>query len=293
MDRKTAEKYREAGRIAKKALDKASSMIEGGVKLEKVAEKTETIIKDEGAQPAFPVNLSLNDEAAHYTPERGDKKVFSKRDLVKVDVGAHVDGYIGDTAATVDLGNNKKLVESAKMAGENCLKAAEPGISLGRLGEIAENTIKKKKFNPVQNLGGHSLDKYEQHAGTRIPCIKTDTMEELEVGRAYAIECFATDGSGKVIEGKSGNIYKYQGGNVRDRTSRKILKVVKNNYRTLPFTSRWLRVPKPRMRLAINQMVRKGIIKDYGILKEEEGGQVAQHEHTLIVTEEGIEITTK
>ncbi len=293
MDKRTAEKYREAGRIAKKALEKASSMIEEGVKLEKVADKTETIIKDEGAQPAFPVNLSLNDEAAHYTPERGDKKVFSKNDLVKVDVGAHVDGYIGDTATTVDLGKNSKLVEAAEMAVENCLEAAKPGVFLGKLGEIAENTIRKKRFKTVQNLGGHSLGKYEQHAGTRIPCIKTDTKEELEVGRAYAIECFATNGSGKVIEGKSGNIYKYHGGNVRDRTSRKILKVVKDNYRTLPFTTRWLRIPKPRMRLAMSQMVQKGVIKDYGILKEKDGGQVTQHEHTLIVTEDGIEITTK
>ncbi len=213
---------------------------------------------------------------------------------MKVDVGAHVDGYIGDTASTVDLaGKNEELLSAAREAVENCLEISEVGTGLGELGRVAQETIEDKGFKPIQNLGGHTLEQYRQHAGTRIPCIETTTSKSIEKGKAYAVECFATDGAGKVVDGKSGNIYKYQGGNVRNRTARKILKQVKNNYRTLPFTTRWLNQSKARIKLAMSQMVKKGVMKDYGVLREKDGGMVSQHEHTFIVTEEGVEITTK
>ncbi len=293
MEEKVREKYLEAGKIAKKAKKKAVSMVKPGNNFEKVAEAAEKVIRDEGAETAFPVNISINEQAAHYTPEKQDKKTFSKGDLVKIDVGAQIDGYIGDTAETVDLGNHEKLVKAAVEAVESNLEIASDGTELGNLGEKAENAIKERGFKPVKNLGGHSLEQYNLHAGTMLPCIKTTSANNLEKGKAYAVECFATNGEGKVLEGGAGNIYKYEGGSTRDRTARKIIKLVKSKYRGLPFTTRWINQSKARTKLAMGQMVRKGVMKEYGVLKEQSGGQVSQHEHTIIVTEEGAEITTK
>lgn len=292
MDEDVKECYREAGRIAKKARNRAVEMINPGEKLEKVAEEAEKVIREEGAKPAFPVNLSLNEEAAHYTPGKNDDREFSKQDVVKVDVGAHVDGYIGDTAETVDLGENNELVQASIDAVEECIDVAGPGKNLGQLGKVAEKAIKERGFRPIQNLGGHTVERYTQHAGVMIPCIETSTSQEMQPGNVYAVECFATDGAGKVVEGKPGNIYKYEGGNVRNRTARKILKEIKSNYRTLPFTTRWLDFSPARIRLAVGRMVKSGVLKDYGVLKEKEEGLVTQHEHTMIVTDEGLEVTT-
>ena len=287
MEDEVIEKYREAGRIAAEARDLAEELVEPGVKLEEVAEKVEGHIRKEGAEPAFPVNLSVNEEAAHYTPLKNDDREFSEGDIVKIDVGAHVDGYIGDTAVTKDLGDHDSLVEAARNAVVNGLEAA------GEVGRIAEESMEELGVKPIRNLGGHTLEKYTQHAGTMIPCIETSTSTEMEKGKAYAIECFATDGAGKVVEGKPGNIYKYEGGNVRNRTARKILKAVKSNYRTLPFTTRWLDFSPARIKLAMSRMVSSGVMKDYGILKEKDDGMVAQHEHTLIITDDGVEVTTR
>lgn len=293
MNDEVKQKYREAGRIAAKARDKAYELVEEGVELEEVAERTEGLIREEGAEPAFPVNLSVNHEAAHYTPSKDDDRKFSEGDIVKIDVGAHVDGYIGDTAVTKDLGDRKELVQASVDAVENCLKAAEEGENLGELGRIAEESIKDRGIRPIRNLGGHTLERYTQHAGVMIPCIETDTREEMVEGKAYAVECFATDGAGKVVEGRSGNIYMYEGGRTRKRTARKILKAVKSNYKTLPFTTRWLDLSPARIKLAMSRMVSSGVMKDYGVLREKDKGMVSQHEHTLIVTDEGVEVTTK
>ncbi|MFB6077011.1 MAG: M24 family metallopeptidase, partial [Candidatus Nanohaloarchaea archaeon] len=102
MDEETYEAYREAGRIAKEARDLAADIAEPGVELLHIAERTEEFIREQGAQPAFPVNLSIDADAAHYTPSRDDDAVVPDDTVLNIDVGAHVDGYIGDTAVTVD-----------------------------------------------------------------------------------------------------------------------------------------------------------------------------------------------
>ena len=101
--RRTSEelaRWRGAGRIASRARDLGVTLVVPGARRRDVADRIEAFIRSQGAQPAFPTNLSRNDEAAHYTPSPEDTATFETRDLVKVDVGAHLDGAIAYTAAT-------------------------------------------------------------------------------------------------------------------------------------------------------------------------------------------------
>ncbi|MCJ7478646.1 MAG: type II methionyl aminopeptidase [Candidatus Nanohaloarchaeota archaeon QJJ-7] len=288
MDDDTRDKYVEAGRIAREARELAVEIASPGTELVNIAEKAEEFIREEGAEPAFPVNLSLNDHAAHYTPSRSDDTVIEEEDLLNIDVGAHVDGYIGDTAVTVDpSGENQELVEASEDALDAALDIIEPGVSLGDIGAAIQEAIDSYGFSPVRNLSGHGLGHYEQHTGKTIPNIDTGSGKTLEEGEAVAIEPFATDGKGKVKDGGPGNIYRLDNENARGRTGRKILGEVKNRFRGLPFTSRWIEsVPAARLKTAMSNLVRSGNLHSYDILREAGEGLVSQKEHTVIVGED-------
>ncbi|MDY6770311.1 MAG: type II methionyl aminopeptidase [Candidatus Nanohaloarchaea archaeon] len=294
MDEETREKYIEAGRIAREAREIAVETAEPGTPLLDIAEAAEEYIRAEGAETAFPVNLSIDDDAAHYTPSRGDDAVFEEGQLLNIDVGAQVDGYIGDTAVTVDpAGDHAELVAASADALDAALELVEPGVTLGEIGAAIQDAIESRGFTPVRNLSGHGLDRYTQHTGKTVPNIDTGSDEELEAGEAVAIEPFATDGAGTVKDGRPGNIYKLEDGNARGRTERKVLGEVKDRFRTLPFTDRWLEsVPPARVTAAIRNLVRSGNLHAYDVLTESDGGMVSQKEHTVIVAENPV-VTTR
>ncbi len=294
MDEDTIEKYREAGRIAKEAREKGLDLLEPGVAFTKIVETVEGHIREEGAKPAFPVNISVDDVAAHYTPSIHDDATLGEDDVVNIDVGVQVDGYIGDTAATVDLSaEHDELVKASEEALQNALDIIEPGLNVGRIGEVIQDTIEGYGFKPIRNLSGHGVEQYVQHAGNSIPNIVTDTEETLKAGQAIAIEPFATTGAGEVKNGKEGNIYRLENDRVRGRMERKVLGEIKNEFRTLPFAARWITgIPRPRVETTVSKLVRAGNLHAYDVLKDKEGGMVSQAEHTVLVLDDPI-VTTR
>ena len=84
MDDETKEKYLQAGKIAAKAMKKAGELITPNRKMLEICEEVEEFIRKEGAKIAFPVNVSVNDVAAHYTATVNDKKVLPKKGIVKI-----------------------------------------------------------------------------------------------------------------------------------------------------------------------------------------------------------------
>ncbi len=132
------EKYREAGRILKIVRAEAADMIKVGNSLLEVAEFVENKTIELGGKPAFPCNISRNQEAAHATPPKaGDKDVFGK-DMVKLDLGVHVDGYIADSAITVDLSGNPDIVKASEDALAAAIDLIKPGVSTGEIGTAIE-----------------------------------------------------------------------------------------------------------------------------------------------------------
>ncbi|MDY6768748.1 MAG: type II methionyl aminopeptidase [Candidatus Nanohaloarchaea archaeon] len=294
MDDDVREKYIEAGRIAQEARELAVDTAAPGVELLEIAETVESFIRDEGAAPAFPVNLSIDDDAAHYTPSRGDDTVLEEEHLLNIDVGVHVDGYIGDTAVTVGpSGQHDTLMAASADALDAALAIVEPGVTLGEIGAAIQDAIESHGATPVRNLSGHGLDQYTQHTGKTVPNIDTGNDTALEAGEAIAIEPFATDGAGKVKDGRPGNIYRLENDRARGRMERKILGEVADRFRTLPFTDRWLEsVPAARIRTAMQNLVRSGNLHAYDVLTEADGGLVSQKEHTVLVGEDPV-VTTR
>ena len=283
------EKYRKAGKILSQVRGEAVKKVAVGESLLSVAEFTENLIREKGGEPAFPVNISRNDEAAHATPSLNDKTVFGK-DMVKLDIGVHIDGYIADTAVTVDLSGNPKMVEAAEAALEAAIKSVHAGVNTSEIGGVIEDAITSFGFKPIYNLTGHGLEQYVQHAPPSIPNKHTPHGAELEEGDIVAIEPFATNGAGKIHDAGNAEIYHVISNKpVRHPAARELLKRIEK-YKTLPFAKRWL---GERVDFALIQLVKAGVIQPYPILKEVRGGLIAQAEHTILVTGEGCEVITR
>lgn len=294
MNQEQIKKLKQAGIIAKEVKEFAKVFIKPGMPLLEIASKIESKILELGGKPAFPVNLSINEVAAHSTPRHDDKEIA--QGLLKVDIGVHIDGFIADTAFSLDLENkdeNKKLIEAAELALERAIKRISTGVALKDIGKEIQQAILSYNFQPIRNLSGHSLDPYDLHSGITIPNTDNNVGHELEAG-AYAIEPFATSGVGQVFDGKRSGIYHVEGeGQVRDSFAREVLKYIKEEYKTLPFCSRWL-VKKfgSRALIALKRMEEALILHQYCQLIEKDRKPVAQAEHTVILTEEGKVVTT-
>lgn len=295
MDKEIVGKYRKAGKIAGEAREYGISLVKENTLLLDVAEKTEKYIIEKGAKPAFPVNIGINDVAAHYTPRHDDKSFFRKGDVVKIDVGAHVDGYIGDTAGTVEVGTNryKNMIKASKEALSVAVELIKPDVGLSVVGAGIETTIRSYNFVSVENLTGHSLKQYRLHAGKSVPNISNDVKEKIKKDDVLAVEPFATNGAGRVGGRIMGNIYRL----AMDRepgteNSKKLLKYVKENFGVLPFAERWCRDKVDNAEIVLRKLMRAMIITGYPVLREINKGIVTQAEHTVIVTENGCEVIT-
>ena len=281
--------YREAGAILAETMTEARSMVEPGVTQLEVAEYAEDAIREAGAGLAFPVNISIDEEASHATPARDDETVFGD-EMVCLDIGVHVEGYIADAAVTIDFTGTDELVEAAEQALDAAVNAVGPGVEVGVVGREIETIIDSYGYTPILNLSGHGVERYDAHTGPNIPNRAVDRSVELEVGDVIAIEPFATDGRGKVGEGAVEEIYEQVGdGTVRDRRARQLLDDLER-FEELPFAARWL--DNSRAKMALRRLKMADIVKGYPVLKEADGQLVSQAEHTLIVTEDGCEVTT-
>lgn len=291
LDDETVEKYQEAGDVLRTVMDETAELVEPGTAHREVAEYAEEQIQELADGCAFPANISIDEEASHATPARDEETEFAEGDLVCLDLGVHIDGYIADSATTIDLGNNAELVEAAEQALEAAIDAMGPGVEVGVVGGEIEDVIRSYGYTPILNLSGHGVAQYDAHTGPNVPNRGVDRSVELEVGDVVAVEPFATDGRGKVGEGNTEEIYGLeQERSVRNRTARQVLEQVVEEYQTLPFAARWL--DSSRAEMALRRLKQADAVHGYPVLKEDEGNLVSQAEHTLIVTDNGVEITT-
>jgi methionyl aminopeptidase len=291
MNDEVYDAYREAGALAKKMLHQGADLVKVGASLLEMVEVTEAMVVEEGADLAFPLNISFNEAAAHDTAMPGDERTFSSGDLVKVDLGVQIDGYIADTALTVDLGDHADLVEASRAALEAAIAVVRPGITTGEIGTIIQATIEEHNYKPVANLTGHGLGHYDLHASPTIPNIAMAGGAIIEEGMVFAIEPFATTGSGRISEGNRVEIYQQIAARpARLPSARRVLKIARPR-RGLPFARRW--VPGGKVDIGLMNLVQSGILHPFPVLHDIPGSFVSQAEHTLIVTADGCEVTTR
>ncbi|MBA3750556.1 MAG: type II methionyl aminopeptidase, partial [Nitrosopumilus sp.] len=188
------ENYILAGKIASTVRENARKKNHIDRTLFEICESIENEITSLGGMPAFPVNVSLNEIAAHYTAEPQDQINVKDTDVLKIDLGVHIDGYIADTAVTISY-NSKydQLINIAELSLSEAIKIAKINTKSSEIGKTIENRITHNNLKPIQNLSGHSLDQYIIHAGKSIPNIRTfGSSFSLVNNQAYAIEPFVT-----------------------------------------------------------------------------------------------------
>lgn len=294
MNAKESANAIKAGSIAKEAVAYARTIVKKDVLLIEIADSIEKKIIDLGGKPAFPVNLSINEIAAHATPAYND--TGRAHGLLKVDLGVHIDGSVADTAFSVDLEgskHNKELIASAESALAAAILVAQKKSSLSQIGAAIERVAHEKGFTPVHNLSGHSISTYDLHAGVTVPNYDNGDTTLLENGM-YAIEPFITSGHGSVRDGKTSGIFQLtKPGAVRDPIAREILHYIGEEYQTLPFCSRWIyRKFGTRGLIGLKRIEEAGLLHGYPYLVESSGAVVAQAEHTIFIQGKDVTVTT-
>lgn len=286
-------KLRIAGRVAGEAREIGLDMVRPGVKYYDVAEEVEGYIRDKGCGLAFPCNVSVNEVAAHYTPSVEDKKVFQQGDVVKIDCGAEMDGWVGDTAGTVEVGTGRytKLIQASKQARDAVAEFVGDGCPLNEIGRVVEANIRMEGFTPVRNLCGHEITQYDLHAGLSVPNYDDGNTTRVEKGMILAIEPFATDGRGEVVNGGQGNIVRIiREREIEEPKIKEFFDYVKEEFKSFPFCARSCDFPEAEK--YVNYLVRRGILSRYAQLVEVKKGIVSQHEYTFYVSGDRAEVIT-
>jgi len=290
-----------AGEIAKEVKSYIRPKIKIGAKALEIIESTEDKIKELGGSCAFPVNLCINNIAAHYTsPMRDDDLTIHEDDIVKIDLGVHIEGYIVDTAFSISFNEDpdlENLVQSTEVAVEGAIMMAKPEVNTREIGKKIEEIIKGFNYNPIKELGGHQVEKWKVHGTKAFPNYGSQHGDPIEEGDIFAVEIFASTGVGSVHNTNNSYIYEqnpYSGRvPLRRKSSKKILGYINQNYKTLPFAERWL-AKEFRMGVAfgLQELIQQGKITSHHVLSEKKGAYVAQSEETIVITEDGYEKLT-
>jgi methionyl aminopeptidase len=294
MDLEIRDSYLKAGSIAAKAREYGKGLIVNGADILNVADKIEAKIKSLGGGLAFPTQMSCDQIAAHFCPEEKGEVIFDNH-LVCLDVGVHVNGYIGDCACSVDLsGKYSELVKASESALKEATKILQIGTPVSLIGKTISETIESFGFKAVKNLSGHGLAHFNIHDKPSIPNYDSGDQFELQKGMAIAIEPFATNGVGLIEEKGAPSVFTLN--------SRKSVRVgfVKNiqkeleKFQGLPFTTRWLssKFSYNQISYALNHLKSLGVLHSYPPLVEKSDGFVSQAENSFLIDDKII-CTTK
>ena len=326
--------WKDAGHVARRTLEAIKDEIKPGVSWNTVIESAERYIHRHGGKPAFPCTIAVNNIAAHYTTDHAltkpdgveDEMVFVKGDLVKLDIGVHVSGAIGDNAITVEVGNSNKHTEqikASKEARDASIEKMHPGTPWHEVGAAAEQVQRDAGFEPITNLCGHQLEIFNLHAGTSVPSFACNSENPSFKGvvsenSVFAVEPFNTTGKQGLVENvpprHSSNIWRITGDiSVKKALAKQKLKplgatmarYLEERYNHLPFAERWafplLEKPFPNeneesLQSKWNALTKKLInirfLETYHMLRCADEGMIGQFEHTVWIAPGGAEILT-
>ncbi|KAK9412945.1 putative Methionine aminopeptidase 2 [Seiridium unicorne] len=246
----------------------------------------------------FPTGLNLDHIAAHYSPNAGNKTVLQQSNVMKVDIGVHVNGRIVDSAFTIAFDPMyDNLLAAVKDATNTGIKEAGIDVRLGELGGLIQEAMESYEceingttypIKSIRTLSGHTILPYSIHGTKSVPIVKTNDTTKMEEGDVFAIETFGTTGTGRVWD--EGEVSHYAlnpdapTGNLRVASAKPLLNVIKKNFGTLPWCRRYLdRIGQEKYLLGLSHLVKTGIVQDYPPLVDKKGSYTAQFEHTVLL----------
>ncbi len=276
-DTEALNSFRKSGLIIAKIRKEVADIVRPGKPALKICNEIESRIRELGGKPAFPVNIGINEIAAHYTSPPGDTLTIPSGSMVKVDFGVHVNGYVTDTAVTVFYDPKfEPMVKAADDALQNAIKTFRGGVKLSDVGRVIQTTIGKYGFRPISNLTGHSIERYSIHAGKSVPNVPVLA-------------------AGAVTNMLPAQIYRYiKSKGVKNDESKKVLDDIYTRFSTLPFAPRWLedKFSRETAKRAMLDLVHNKCVGGYPVLVEETRRPVAQSEHTVLVGRDDCTVLT-
>lgn len=245
---------------------------------------------------AFPTGLSINHIAAHYTPEFNTTEILGDNDVIKIDFGVHIDGCIIDSAFTYSANPIfKPLLDATREATYNAMTKCGVDARLGEIGKIVQEVIESYELNinnniypikPIYNLGGHNILQYKLHGGKIVPLFYEEhNKEKMKSDEIYAIETFATTGTGYAQHSNYCSIYAKSGKKapLNFKESKTILNDINRNYASLPFCTRDLNILSSNYGLA--ELTKKQLITPYPALVDSLNSYTSQLEHTIYISD--------
>jgi methionyl aminopeptidase len=277
---------------------------------QRLENKTLELIGKDGLERGwgFPTGCSLNNCAAHFTPNYGDQTVLQYDDVMKLDFGVQVGGRITDCACTFAFNPRyDPLVEASRAGTYEGIKQAGIDARFSEIGAAIQEVIESHEIEldgktytikPVRNLMGHTMDKYRIHAGKSLPIVKNKDPYKMEEGEFYAIETFATTGKGFVVENGDCShymkVFDAQKVPLRLDSAKRLLGHIEKNFGTLAFCRRWLDDGgAPHHLQALRSLTDAGIVEAYPPLCDVKGSYVSQFEHSIILRPTCKEVVTK
>lgn len=286
-----------AGKIAARVMKEIEKEVTPKNKVFTICTLVEKKIIDYGARPAFPCNVSVNNIAAHYTSPIGDSSILPDAGLVKIDLGVQADGYLTDMARTFDMdGTFEGFIVATDDALQEAIGMMRPGTKLGEIGKTIEKVIEVYGLRPISNLTGHNIERWRLHAGKQVPNVRTRVSDVVERGEVYAIEPFATNGAGTVIETDLMYIFANTGKEEPlEGTTEKLRLHLRKKYGPLPFAARWIAVKSKDIDLVeeIRTLLKFKAIRAYPVQISKKGRPVSQSEDTVYVSEKGPVVLTR
>ena len=284
---------KKSGAINNRAQKFAKKIVKPGVSFLEIGTQIEDYIKEQGAKPAWPVNLSINEEAAHnsYSPE--EQIILKETDVLKVDIGVSIDGYITDSSQTfIFTKAHEKLKESSNKAllnSRDYIIKNPKTVTVSKIGEIIEDTITSYGYKPVSNLTGHTITRYTTHNHPSIPNVKNNINIKLsEIDSWFAIEPFASTGNGFVTEGNNVYIFIFEEDiPIRNPNARKILEEIKS-FEGMAFSEFWVGrgISSFDRKIAFRELLKAQVISAYPVLIDKKGSFVSQAETTFVYDKE-------
>ncbi|KAI3384956.1 hypothetical protein SNEBB_005132 [Seison nebaliae] len=305
--RHAAEAHRQTRKHMKGIIRPGKKMIDICDELEMMARKL--VVDDKlNSGLAFPTGCSLNNCAAHYTPNGGDDTILKEKDVVKIDFGTHVNGRIIDCAFSMCFDPQfQPLLDTVQEATNIGVKVAgvdalvyEVGNAVNEVMDAGEVTIDGQTYQikPIRNLNGHSIDQYIIHAGKTVPIVRGGECKRMEEGEVFAIETFGSTGKGYVHEAmecshymKSADMERVP---LRLKSARHLMSVIDQNFGTLAFCRRWLdRLGEKKYLMALKNLCDSGIVNAHPPLCDIKGSYTAQFEHTILLRPECKEVVSR
>lgn len=310
-------KYKSAAEIINKALQLVVSECKPKAKIVDVCEIGDSFIREQTGNMyknvkkkiergvAFPTCISVNNTVCHFSPLASDETVMEAGDVLKIDMGCHIDGFIAVVAHTHVLqdgpvtGKAADVIAAANTAAEVALRLVRPGKKNKDVTDAIQKVAAAYDCKIVEGVLSHQLKQFVIDGNKVVLSVSnTDTRvddAEFEENEVYAIDIVTSSGEGKpkLLDEKQTTIYKRavdKNYHLKMKASRFIFSEISQKFPIMPFTARALE--EKRARLGLVECVNHELLQPYPVLHEKPGDYVAHIKFTVLLMPNGSDRVT-